>query len=117
MHAVAALLADDVSARWRRPYPELSPADNHRRLCADADAGNNHAYLRYRFMDWGPTTDNVLAHLFVADGIASIPFSFWRSDHHDPDELGQVFVGQLPVLELTNTLHKAAHELAIGSID
>lgn len=115
MQAVARLLDDDAGERFRRPYPELSPADNHRRLSAEADAGDNGAYLRYRFMDWGPTTDNVSAHLFVSDGIASIPFSFWRPDHHDPSELGQVFVAELPERELTRVLHQAAWELAVGA--
>ena len=116
MRAVAQLLDDDVEERCRRPFPELSPADNHRRLSADAEAGDNNEYLRYRFMDWGPTTDNVSAHLFVSDGIASIPFSFWRPEHHDPSELGQVFVAELPARELTRVLHRAAWDLAIGGI-
>ena len=114
MAAVARLLDDDVEERFRRPYPALSPADNHRRLSADAEAGDNNEYLRYRFMDWGPTTDNLSAHLFISDGIASIPFSFWRPDHHDPSELGQVFVAELPARELTRVLHQAAWELATG---
>lgn len=117
MGAVARLLDDDVEERWRRPFPELSPADNHRRLSADGEAGDNSEYLRYRFMlNWGPTTDNVSAHLFISDGIASIPFSFWRPEHHDPSELGQVFVAELPVRELTRVLHQAARDLAIGGM-
>ena len=33
-----------------RPFPDLSPADNHRRLCDEA-AEDNSRYLDYRFMD------------------------------------------------------------------
>ena len=109
------LLLDDGAAEfYRRPYPDLSPADNHRRLRAEAKAGENDAYLRYRFLDWGPTTDNVSAHLFLADGVASIPFSFPRPGHHDPSERGQVFVAELPERELVQILHKTAWALAIG---
>jgi len=112
MRTVAFLLTDGVEGQFRRPFPELSPADNHRRLRADAKAGDNIEYLAYRFMDWGPTTDNVSAHLFISDGIASIPFSFWRPGHHDPSELGQVFVAELPLRELMRVLHQTGWYLA-----
>jgi hypothetical protein len=63
--AVGSLLAEEP--RYRRvvdrPYPDLSVADNHRRLCADAETDNSE-YLACRFMDWGPTADNVRMHLF-----------------------------------------------------
>jgi hypothetical protein len=108
------LLDDGAAELYRRPYPDLSPADNHRRLCAEAKAGDNGAYLRYRFLDCGPTTDNVSAHLFLADGIASIPFSFSRTEHHDPSEFGQVFVAELPERDLVRVLHKTAWALAAG---
>ena len=109
------LLLDYGAAEfYRRPYPDLSPADNHRRLCAETKAGDNGTYLRYRFLDWGPTTDNVSAHLFLADGVASIPFSFRRESHHDPSERGQVFVAELPERELVQVLHKTAWALAAG---
>jgi hypothetical protein len=117
MREVSALLDDDSRGRFTRPYPELSPADNHRRLRAEARDGDNRAHLYHRFMDWGPTSDNVSAHLFVGDGIASIPFSFWRPEHHDRSELGQVFIAELPERELLRVLHRAAWELAIGGIE
>src|SRR5690242_2688149 len=66
MRAVTMLLDDGVEERRRLPYPALSPADNHRRLVADAEAGDNREYLAYSFIDWGPTTDNVSAHLFIS---------------------------------------------------
>jgi|GEM_PF-3482206 len=93
--------------RTQRPYPELSPADNHRRLCTDAKTDNSE-YLDYRFMDWGPTADNVRMHLFREGDTAFLPFSFWRAGHHKPAELGQVFVAELPWRELAAVLHDAA---------
>ena len=110
-HELGALLREPDDRSLGRPHPELSVADNHRRLRADANAGDNREYLAYRFMDWGPTADNVSAHLFREGGTASLPFSFWRADHHDPTELGQVFVAELPVWELAGVLHGAAWEL------
>jgi hypothetical protein len=41
-------------------------------------------------------------------GIAHLPFSFWRPDHHVPSELGQVFVAELPEWELVAAIHDAA---------
>ena len=111
MRTIGGLLEDGVAERFRRPYPELSPEDNHRRLWADAEAGDNAAYLAYRFMDWGPTTDNVIAHLFLENDTALIPFSFWRPTHHEPSEREQVFLAELPQRELLRVLHGAAWEL------
>jgi hypothetical protein len=114
MATVHGLLANDRAERYRRPDPSASAADNHRRLCAAAAAGDDAQHRACRFMDWGPTTDNVHAHLFLEDGMAIIPFSFWRDHHHDPTELGQVFVAELPEPELIRLLHKTAWTLAFG---
>jgi hypothetical protein len=109
--AVSALLRDPpVYRRAVRPYPELSPAEAHRQLCIDAETDNSE-YLEYRFMDWGSTADNVRMHLFREGETAFLPFSFWREDHHDPSELGQVFVAELPWRELATVLHDAAWHL------
>jgi hypothetical protein len=104
--AVGYLLSDPHHRRGR-PYPELSVADNYRRLRADAETDNTE-YLAYRIMDWGPTADNVSMLLFREEGTAYLPFSFWRPDHHAPSELGQVFVAELPEWELAGVLHDAA---------
>ena|SRR5687768_5293427 len=108
------LLDNSACTKLRRPDPSLSIAENHRRLCAAANVGDNAEYLAYRFMDWGETTDNVIAHLFLEDGVASIPFSFWRKEHHDPAELGEVFVAELPERELLRLIHETAWTLALG---
>jgi hypothetical protein len=107
--AVRALLPDPGHRR-DRPYPELSVEDNYRRLRADFEADNDD-YLAYRFMGWGPTADNVGMLLFWEKGVAYLPFSFLRPDHHDPSELGQVFVTELPEWELACVLHDAAWAL------
>ena len=101
-------LLSDPQCRRGRPYPGLSVEDNYRRLDAEADNGE---YLAYRFMDWGPTADNVGMLLFREAGTAYLPFSFLRPDHHDPSELGKVFVAELPEWELARVLHDAAWAL------
>lgn len=104
-HAVSRVLDDPTYRRLRRPDPETCIADNFRRLRAEED---NSEFWSYRFMHWGPTADNVMMLLFREDGVAYLPFAFWRPDHHDPSELGQVFVAELPERELAMVLHDAA---------
>jgi hypothetical protein len=108
-HAVRGLLSDPQS-RCGRPHPELSIADNYRRLRANAESDNSE-YLAYRFMPWGPTADSVGMLLFREEGIAYLPFSFCRPDHHDPSERDRVFVAELPEWELAGVLHDAAWAL------
>ncbi len=91
-------------------FQNLSPAENHRHLCDEATEDNSR-YLEYRFMAWGETSDNVVMHYFREDDTAFLPFSFWRENHHQPSELGQVFVAELPWRELASILHDAAWEL------
>src|SRR5688572_23806828 len=112
-HAAEWILRNDESTSvFRRPFPELSPAEKHRKLLAAAKGdGDNTRHLQYRFIDWGPTALNGRAHLFVSDGIASSPFSFWRPGHHEPTGPGQIFVAELPERELVRVLHQAAWEL------
>jgi hypothetical protein len=108
MGTVHTLLDERPAEEICRPYPHLSPADNHRRLREDAGG------QAYRFMDWGPTTDNVIAHLFIENGVALIPFSFRSADHHDPSERGKDFLAELPERELLRVLHEAAWVPALG---
>jgi hypothetical protein len=107
--AVRSLLSDPQCRRGR-PYRELSVEDNYRRLRADAETDSTE-YTAYRFMNWGPTADNVGMLLFREDGTAYLPFSFLRPDHHVPSELGKVFVAELPEWELASVLHDAAWAL------
>ena len=109
--AVASLLSDPRAPNIGRPYPEFSPADNHRRLLLGLNSDDDRAWREhatYWFMDWGPIADNVHIHLFRENGTAFLPFSLFREDHHDPSELGQVFVAELPEWELASVLHDAA---------
>lgn len=107
----AALTGLRSGAGRRLPYPQLSPAENHRRLLPDGPRTDGDAHLRYRFMDWGPTTDNVLALLFLTGDRATITFEFWREHHSRPDELGHVFEVELPLHTLLQILTQAAEAL------
>jgi hypothetical protein len=113
---VGRLLLTDTRGYQPRPYPQLSIAENYQRLSAAnmANDGDETDYRRYwhaMFMNWGPTADNVGALLFREADTAYIPFIFWRQGHHDPSELGHVFVAEVSVWELASILHQVAWKL------
>ena len=102
--------ADHTPCHDAMPFETLSPIENHRRLLADAETDND-LHLFHRFMDWGPTADNVSMHLFRIDDMAHIPFSFWRETHHDKRQLDQVYCAQLPYLDLFAVIQDAVQLL------
>lgn len=106
-NAIASLLSERDRSL---PYPDLSPEDNHRHLFA-AECEDRRPF---RFLNWGPTTDNVLALLFRCGLDAVLTFEFWRETHPRPDEIGQVYVARLPERELLLSLHQAACVLRSG---
>jgi len=109
--AVSSFLISSEQRGIDLPAPELSVEENYRRLRAEANAGDNSGFFSFRFMDWGPTADNVSACLFWCGENVQIAFSFWRPTHPEPDELGKVFVAELPWWELASILHDAAWKL------
>ncbi len=82
------------------PYPELSPEENHRRL----QLGEYEDRERFFFLNWGPTTDNVLALLFRRGTDLILTFEFWRPTHPRPEEIGKVFVVEMPERDLLRCL-------------
>ena len=85
-----------------QPFPEVVAAEAHRRLLIIDDGSRE----QFWFPLWGPTTDNVTAHVFrVADRLV-IPFEFWRPSHPRSEELGQVFIAELPESEFLQILEQ-----------
>jgi len=93
------------------PYPGLSAEETHRRLL---EGGNDVASFSYRFLNWGPTTDNVSSHIFRRRADVVLTFSFWRESHPYPNELGMVFVTEMPERDLLQILHEAEMALFLG---
>ena len=94
------------------PFPGLSPAEAHRRLL-DLDDGSRQ---RFWFPLWGPTTDNVTGHVFRVGDRLVITFEFWREEHHIPEELGRVFVAELPEAEFLDVLERMLAELECPTV-
>ena len=97
---ITSLLSDNDRSL---PSPELSLEENHRRLW-EAEYEDRSPY---RFLSWGPTTDNLSALLFRRGSTAIITFEFWRESHPRSDEVGRVFTCELPERELLRSLHEA----------
>ena len=104
------LVTPATQKRDKLPFSALTPLANHKELLELAN-DDNELHLFHRFMDWGPTADNVSMHLFRINGVAYLPFSFWRETHHDAGELGTAFCAELPIHELLDTIHRAAWKL------
>jgi hypothetical protein len=88
----------------------LSPAAVHRRLLAD----KGELRERSHFLEWGPTTDNVLAHLLRYGGHLIMTVGFWRDEHlrRHPEHVGAVFVAELEAEELAGILQGAVTALS-----
>jgi hypothetical protein len=97
------------------PFDGLSPAATHRRLMhrAGADDETEEEYRfrgRFRVLSWGPTTDNVTAHLFRNADRLVLTVQFRREEHlvRHPDHAGKVFVAEVPAEEFVGILEDLA---------
>ncbi|HEX4909540.1 MAG TPA: hypothetical protein VFV64_02115 [Permianibacter sp.] len=48
-------------------------------------------YPYYRFLDWGPTTDNLTSFLFPFGNELYLTYEFWRDAHKPKEDVGRVF--------------------------
>ncbi len=92
------------------PKTSLSPTENHKYLI-DLAKEDNTLHLYHRFMNWGPTADNVSMHFFRENGKIHLPFSYWRGSHHAHDEIGTAFCATILESELRLTFHQTAWRL------
>ncbi|MFB6783829.1 hypothetical protein ACFCX0_42730 [Streptomyces sp. NPDC056352] len=113
------------TAAWLRsgegsplPFAGLSAEATHRRLmqrAGDDDEPEADYQLRSRFriLLWGPTTDNVTAHLFHEEDHLVITLEFWREEHllSHPEDAGAVFVVKIPTEEFIGILEGIAAAL------
>jgi hypothetical protein len=97
------------------PFDGLSPEATHRRLMhrAGADDETEEEYRfrgRFRVLAWGPTTDNVTAHLFRNADRLVLTLQFRREEHlvRHPDHAGKVFVAEVPTEEFVGILEDLA---------
>ncbi|WP_406482639.1 hypothetical protein [Streptomyces sp. NBC_01615] len=93
------------------PFEGLSPQATHRRLMhrAGSDDETEAEYelrSQFRFLSWGPTTDNVTAHVFCDADRLVLTLQFWREEHliKHPEDAGEVFVAEIPRVEFVGIL-------------
>ncbi|QES03845.1 hypothetical protein [Streptomyces venezuelae] len=113
------------AAAWLRsgegsslPFDGLSAEATHRRLWQragddDESEADHQLSSRFRFLLWGPTTDNVVAHLFRERDHVVITLEFWRAEHlfTHPEDAGAVFVVEIPAEEFIGILEGIAAAL------
>ena len=100
-------MSDPITERGLIPFPELDIIENHKKILELAKYDNK-LHLLHRFMDWGPTSDNISVHMFRNDGLAYIPFSF-NDENGDREDV--VYSVTLPNNELNLILHKALFQM------
>ncbi|MBP0457490.1 hypothetical protein JFN87_08265 [Streptomyces bomunensis] len=100
------------------PFAGLSAEATHQRLlrrAGDDDEPEADYQLRSRFrvLLWGPTTDNVTAHLFRQEERLVITLSFWRREHmlNHPGDAGAVLTVETPAKEFVGILEGIAASL------
>ncbi|MEU6845626.1 hypothetical protein ABZ930_27500 [Streptomyces sp. NPDC046716] len=93
------------------PFEALPPEATHRRLMhragADDETEAEYAFRsQFRVLNWGPTTDNVTAHLFRDADRLVLTTQFWREEHliKHPEDAGEVFVAEIPTVEFVGIL-------------
>jgi hypothetical protein len=86
----------------------MSAVAAHRRLVAGTGGEEEDDALRrrFRFFDWGPTTDNVEAFAFRDRDNMVITWQFWREEHlHEhPGHAETVFALEIQAVELAGLL-------------
>jgi len=68
---------------------------------------------RYRFIDYGATTDGVIAYIFRDEEQFLITFQFWWEYPH-PDERGRIFSVKIPKRDLLEILHQTVSYLRLA---
>ncbi|MER5885602.1 hypothetical protein ABT160_17360 [Streptomyces sp. NPDC001941] len=104
----------DAAARLRAgdglslPYDGLSAEATHRRL--RQQAGDDE---RFRTLLWGPTTDNVVSHVFCEQELLLVTIEFWREEHlrNHPEDAGAVYVAEIPREEFIGVLEEVGAAL------
>jgi hypothetical protein len=93
------------------PFPGLPPAAVHQQLLSNDDGRRE----RWGFLRWGPTTDNLLTHVFRDGDHLVLTGEFWREEHlrRNPEHRGAVFVAEIEAEELAGILQGAV--AALGS--
>ncbi|MFG3040718.1 hypothetical protein ACGFYZ_27860 [Streptomyces sp. NPDC048330] len=112
------------ATEFRPAVAEPSPQAAHRRfvLAAQDDDASTASYevrRRHRDLDWGPTTDNAIVHLFREGGYLAVTLQFWRPDHlrTRPEHDGEVFLAKMPGTEFTGILDDLVTLLGDGPRD
>ena len=97
--------------KYDKYFHGLTPEQIHRFIKSTRDEESENydveddwIYPHHQFLDWGATTDNVTCFIFESNGNTFITFSFWREEHHNPDEINHIYKTSISRAELRQVL-------------
>lgn len=104
--------------KYDKYFHGLSPEEIHSfiKSTRDEDSENydvedDWIYPHHQFLDWGATTDNVASFIFESNGETYVTFSFWREEHHNPEEINHIYKTTVDRIELRQVLSDAVSYL------
>jgi hypothetical protein len=74
---------------------------------AESNEFSDDIWKTYRFMSWGPTTDNVTCFLIPIHGTLYLTYRFWRETHTPIKEIEYVFGVEVTPFELIQVCEMA----------
>ncbi len=117
-----ACLASRSYIRFASRLPKGSVEDKHEFLATLTDTtqkvefiNSDEMFSSFRFLDWGPTTDNLISFLVENQGELFLTYCFWRPEHHDRNKIGQVQKARIDADEASAVLKRAMDELQRGA--
>jgi hypothetical protein len=104
------------STKYQEYFSDLTPEKAHRKFKRFHDVGEPVEWIdgdalheHFRFLDWGPTTDDVQSFLIPSEGTAYLTYEFWRPEH---PRSGRVEAVEIAIPELIETLADMLNKLA-----
>ncbi len=118
----AARLSSQDYVRFSERLPNGSIEEKHRFLTTLTGTDqkielidSDEVFSSFRFLDWGPVTDNLTSFLLQDQSGLFLTYCFWRPEHHDPEHVGLVQKIRIDADGLSATLKCAIDELQQGA--
>ncbi len=99
-------------------FDDKTPKEVHQFIYSTRDEHSvNHnifddsVYPAHQFMGWDAITDNVTAFLVDWDSCLNVTWSFWRADHHEPENINVINAISLSKHEVFNVIEDVLNYL------
>jgi hypothetical protein len=71
------------------------------------DIEDDSIYPLHKFLDWGPTTDNLCCFIIPINDKHYLTYQFWRPEHPDKSENGTIHNVQIELSEIAEAIKEA----------